>query len=35
MGTVDRVLPWRRHQSSLSAVELAPLLAAYLNINVG
>lgn len=29
MGTVDRVLPWRRHQSSLSAVELAPLLAAY------
>ena len=29
MGTVDRVLPWRRHQSSLSAAELAPLLAAY------
>ncbi len=29
MGTVDRVLPWRRHQASLSAVELAPLLAAY------
>ncbi len=29
MGTVDRVLPWRRHQSSLSAVELAPLLGAY------
>ncbi len=29
MGTVDRVLPWRRHQSTAAATELAPLLAAY------
>ena len=29
MGTVDRVLPWRRQHVSLSAVELAPLLASY------
>ena len=31
MGTVDRVLPWRRHQPSSSAAlgELAPLLASY------
>ena len=29
MGTVDRVLPWRRQQSAAAAGELAPLLAAY------
>ncbi len=29
MGTVDRVLPWRRQQSPTAAGELAPLLAAY------
>ncbi len=29
MGTVDRVLPWRRQQSTAAASELAPLLAAY------
>jgi guanosine-3',5'-bis(diphosphate) 3'-pyrophosphohydrolase len=29
MGTVDRVLPWRRQQSELSTIELAPLLSAY------
>jgi len=28
MGTVDRVLPWRRHQEA-SSTELVPLLAAY------
>ena len=28
MGTVDRVLPWRRHQEA-SATELVPLLASY------
>ncbi len=30
MGTVDRVLPWRRHHVSTAATtELAPLLSAY------
>ena len=29
MGTVDRVLPWRRSQTAATAIELAPLLAAY------
>ncbi|HET9547990.1 MAG TPA: bifunctional (p)ppGpp synthetase/guanosine-3',5'-bis(diphosphate) 3'-pyrophosphohydrolase [Desertimonas sp.] len=29
MGTVDRVLPWRRHHESTTPAELAPLLAAY------
>ncbi len=29
MGTVDRVLPWRRHHESVTPAELAPLLAAY------
>ncbi len=29
MGTVDRVLPWRRHHESTTPVELTPLLASY------
>src|SRR5688500_5858462 len=29
MGTVCRVLPWRRHHESVTPAELAPLLAAY------
>jgi GTP pyrophosphokinase len=29
MGTVDRVLPWRRHQSATAVTELTPLLATY------
>jgi len=29
VGTVDRVLPWRRHHESITPAELAPLLAAY------
>jgi len=30
MGTVDRVLPWRRHQpNSAASTELAPLLGTY------
>lgn len=29
MGTADRVLPWRRSQTAATAIELAPLLAAY------
>jgi len=29
MGTVDRVLPWRRHQESATPAELTPLLASY------
>ena len=29
MGTVDRVLPWRRHHESITPAELAPLLSAY------
>ncbi len=29
MGTVDRVLPWRRTPTTPTAVELAPLLGAY------
>jgi GTP diphosphokinase / guanosine-3',5'-bis(diphosphate) 3'-diphosphatase len=29
MGTVDRVLPWRRHHESATPAELAPLLATY------
>ena len=29
MGTVDRVLPWRRHHESTTPAEFAPLLAAY------
>jgi GTP pyrophosphokinase len=29
MGTVDRVLPWRRHQAASAVTELTPLLAAY------
>ena len=28
MATVDRVLPWRRHQN-VTAEELTPLLTAY------
>jgi GTP pyrophosphokinase len=29
MGTVDRVLPWRREQIASTSTELAPLLEAY------
>jgi GTP pyrophosphokinase len=29
MGTVDRVLPWRRHHEAVTPAELTPLLAAY------
>ena len=29
MGTVDRVLPWRRHHVAVSSAELTPLLASY------
>ena len=29
MGTVDRVLPWRRHHEAAAPVELTPLLASY------
>jgi len=29
MGTVDRVLPWRREQIASAAAELAPLLQSY------
>ena len=29
MGTVDRVLPWRRHHEAATPAELTPLLAAY------
>lgn len=29
MATVDRVLPWRRHNDQPTASELAPLLASY------
>jgi GTP pyrophosphokinase len=29
MGTVDRVLPWRRHHESATPAELAPLLSSY------
>ena len=29
MGTVDRVLPWRRHHEASTADELTPLLARY------
>jgi len=29
MGTVDRVLPWRRQAAASTTAELAPLLAAY------
>jgi GTP diphosphokinase / guanosine-3',5'-bis(diphosphate) 3'-diphosphatase len=29
MGTVDRVLPWRRHQVASANNELTPLLASY------
>jgi GTP pyrophosphokinase len=31
VGTVDRVLPWRRHHESTTPAELAPLLSAYRN----
>ncbi len=29
MGTVDRVLPWRRHHEAAAPAELTPLLASY------
>jgi GTP pyrophosphokinase len=29
MGTVNRVLPWRRHHEAAAPVELTPLLASY------
>ena len=29
MGTVDRVLPWRRHHEAATPAELTPLLAVY------
>ncbi len=29
MVTVDRVLPWRRHQTESTTAELTPLLASY------
>ncbi len=29
MGTVDRVLPWRRHHEAATPAELTPLLASY------
>jgi GTP pyrophosphokinase len=29
MSTVDRVLPWRRHQAASTTAELTPLLASY------
>ncbi|MFV0309452.1 MAG: RelA/SpoT family protein [Desertimonas sp.] len=29
MGTVDRVLPWRRHHEAATPAELIPLLASY------
>jgi len=29
LGTVDRVLPWRRHHESVTPAELTPLLGAY------
>ena len=29
MGTVDRVLPWRRHSAAAAKNELTPLLASY------
>ena len=29
MGTVDRVLPWRRHSVAAAKNELTPLLASY------
>ena len=29
MGTVDRVLPWRRHHEEAAPAELTPLLASY------
>ena len=29
MATVDRVLPWRRHQETVASSELTPLLATY------
>src|SRR5829696_5277791 len=29
MGTVDRVLPWRRHHEAATPAELTPLLTAY------
>ena len=29
VGTVDRVLPWRRHHEAAAPVELTPLLASY------
>ncbi len=29
MGTVDRVLPWRRHHVEAASAELTPLLASY------
>jgi guanosine-3',5'-bis(diphosphate) 3'-pyrophosphohydrolase len=31
MGTVDRVLPWRRHSVAAAKNELTPLLASYRN----